>query len=67
MQTGQFTSAPSAVRMIASKEGFRGLYAVSNTFIAFSLSLHSFVEFSCGDLFHLLLGIPVLPFARFAI
>lgn len=28
MQTGQFTSAPNAVRMIVSKEGFKGLYAV---------------------------------------
>lgn len=28
MQTGQFTSASHAVRLIASKEGFKGLYAV---------------------------------------
>ena len=28
MQTGQFTSAPDAVRLIVSKEGFKGLYAV---------------------------------------
>jgi len=28
MQTGQFTSASSAVRFIASKEGFKGFYAV---------------------------------------
>ncbi|XWS41451.1 hypothetical protein CRYUN_Cryun17cG0083000 [Craigia yunnanensis] len=28
MQTGQFTSASDAVRLIASKEGFKGLYAV---------------------------------------
>ncbi|CAB4299347.1 unnamed protein product [Prunus armeniaca] len=27
MQTGQFTSAPDAVRLIASKEGFKGFYA----------------------------------------
>uniref|UniRef100_A0A803MT98 Uncharacterized protein n=1 Tax=Chenopodium quinoa TaxID=63459 RepID=A0A803MT98_CHEQI len=27
MQTGQFATAPNAVRMIVSKEGFRGLYA----------------------------------------
>eukprot|EP00261_Vitis_vinifera_P035347 XP_019076590.1 PREDICTED: S-adenosylmethionine carrier 1, chloroplastic/mitochondrial isoform X4 [Vitis vinifera] len=27
MQTGQFASAPDAVRMIVSKEGFKGLYA----------------------------------------
>lgn len=33
MQTGQFTSAPSAVRMIASKEGFRGLYAGYRSFL----------------------------------
>ena len=31
MQTGQFASAPDAVRMIVSKEGFKGLYAVRNT------------------------------------
>ena len=28
MQTGQFTSASGAVRFIAAKEGFKGLYAV---------------------------------------
>ena len=28
MQTGQFTSASHAVRLITSKEGFKGLYAV---------------------------------------
>ncbi|PPR94783.1 hypothetical protein GOBAR_AA25875 [Gossypium barbadense] len=27
MQTGQFASAPAAVRLIVAKEGFRGLYA----------------------------------------
>ncbi|KAM5577529.1 hypothetical protein ABKV19_008059 [Rosa sericea] len=27
MQTGQFTSASAAVRLIAAKEGFKGLYA----------------------------------------
>lgn len=29
MQTGQFASAPDAVRLIVATEGFRGLYAVS--------------------------------------
>ncbi|OMO98714.1 Mitochondrial substrate/solute carrier [Corchorus olitorius] len=28
MQTGQFSSAPAAVRLIVAKEGFKGLYAV---------------------------------------
>lgn len=28
MQTGQFTSASNAVRFIASREGFKGFYAV---------------------------------------
>lgn len=28
LQTGQFASAPDAVRLIIAKEGFRGLYAV---------------------------------------
>ncbi|GAB4848311.1 S-adenosylmethionine carrier 1, chloroplastic/mitochondrial [Ancistrocladus abbreviatus] len=28
MQTGQFASAPDAVRLIVSREGFKGLYAV---------------------------------------
>lgn len=28
LQTGQFASAPDAVRLIVSKEGFKGLYAV---------------------------------------
>jgi len=32
MQTGQFTSAPDAVRLIVSKEGFKGLYAVFSGF-----------------------------------
>ncbi|KAF4384023.1 hypothetical protein F8388_018775 [Cannabis sativa] len=27
MQTGQFASAPNAVRLIIAKEGFKGLYA----------------------------------------
>jgi hypothetical protein len=31
MQTGQFASAPDAIRLIVSKEGFKGLYAVCNT------------------------------------
>ena len=31
MQTGQFASAPDAVRLIVAKEGFKGLYAVCNT------------------------------------
>ncbi|XP_015886856.3 S-adenosylmethionine carrier 1, chloroplastic/mitochondrial isoform X1 [Ziziphus jujuba] len=33
MQTGQFTSAPDAVRLIASREGFRGLYAGYRSFL----------------------------------
>ncbi|KAG6493816.1 hypothetical protein ZIOFF_048819 [Zingiber officinale] len=33
MQTGQFTSAPNAVRLIAAKEGIRGLYAGYNSFL----------------------------------
>lgn len=33
MQTGQFTSAPDAVRLIASKEGFKGLYAGYGSFL----------------------------------
>lgn len=32
MQTGQFVSAPDAVRLIVAKEGFKGLYAVLNVF-----------------------------------
>jgi hypothetical protein len=31
MQTGQFASAPDAIRLIVSKEGFKGLYVVCNT------------------------------------
>lgn len=30
MQTGQFASAPDAVRLIVAKEGFKGLYVVYN-------------------------------------
>lgn len=33
MQTGQFNSAPAAVRLIVSKEGFRGLYAGYRSFL----------------------------------
>ncbi|KAK6924168.1 Mitochondrial substrate/solute carrier [Dillenia turbinata] len=33
MQTGQFASAPDAVRIIASKEGFKGLYAGYGSFL----------------------------------
>ncbi|QCD84767.1 solute carrier family 25 [Vigna unguiculata] len=33
MQTGQFTSASSAVRFIASKEGFKGFYAGYGSFL----------------------------------
>ncbi|XP_021737638.1 S-adenosylmethionine carrier 1, chloroplastic/mitochondrial-like [Chenopodium quinoa] len=33
MQTGQFATAPNAVRMIVSKEGFRGLYAGYGSFL----------------------------------
>lgn len=35
MQTGQFVSAPDAVRLIVSKEGFRGLYAVWDLHVPF--------------------------------
>jgi len=31
MQIGQFRSAPDAVRLIVSNEGFKGLYAVCMT------------------------------------
>ncbi|GLT68923.1 hypothetical protein SLA2020_411160 [Shorea laevis] len=33
MQTGQFSSPPDAVRLIASKEGFKGLYAGYGSFL----------------------------------
>ncbi|XP_020270678.1 probable S-adenosylmethionine carrier 2, chloroplastic [Asparagus officinalis] len=33
MQTGQFASAPDAVRLIAAKEGFKGLYAGYSFFL----------------------------------
>lgn len=33
MQTGQFSTAPNAVRMIVAKEGFRGLYAGYGSFL----------------------------------
>ncbi|XP_021771465.1 probable S-adenosylmethionine carrier 2, chloroplastic [Chenopodium quinoa] len=33
MQMGQFATAPNAVRMIVSKEGFRGLYAGYGSFL----------------------------------
>ncbi|XP_024026905.1 S-adenosylmethionine carrier 1, chloroplastic/mitochondrial isoform X2 [Morus notabilis] len=33
MQTGQFTSAPAAVRLIIAREGFKGLYAGYGSFL----------------------------------
>ncbi|OAY68897.1 S-adenosylmethionine carrier 1, chloroplastic/mitochondrial [Ananas comosus] len=33
MQTGQFSSAPDAVRLILAKEGFKGLYAGYSSFL----------------------------------
>ncbi|CAH1430794.1 unnamed protein product [Lactuca virosa] len=33
LQTGQFSSAPDAVRLIVSKEGFKGLYAGYGSFL----------------------------------
>ncbi|CAI0457246.1 unnamed protein product [Linum tenue] len=33
MQMGQFSSAPNAVRLIVSKEGFKGLYAGYGSFL----------------------------------
>ncbi|KAJ6846631.1 S-adenosylmethionine carrier 1, chloroplastic/mitochondrial-like [Iris pallida] len=33
MQTGQFASAPDAVRLIVAKEGFKGLYAGCSSFL----------------------------------
>ncbi|KAK1259383.1 hypothetical protein QJS04_geneDACA005469 [Acorus gramineus] len=33
MQTGQFASAPDAVRLIVAKEGFKGLYAGYSSFL----------------------------------
>lgn len=33
MQTGQFASAPNAVRLIVAKEGYRGLYAGYGSFL----------------------------------
>lgn len=33
MQTGQFASAPEAVRLIVAKEGFKGLYAGYSSFL----------------------------------
>ncbi|KAE8100371.1 hypothetical protein FH972_018278 [Carpinus fangiana] len=34
MQTGQFASAPDAVRLIVAKEGFKGLYVVYNAHLS---------------------------------
>lgn len=33
LQTGQFSSAPDAIRLIVSKEGFKGLYAGYGSFL----------------------------------
>lgn len=48
MQTGQFASAPDAVRLIATKEGFKGLYAVCNPpFSITPLHISTVVIFIC--------------------
>lgn len=48
MQTGQFASAPDAVRLIATKEGFKGLYAVCNPpFSITTLDVSTIVRFIC--------------------
>lgn len=76
MQTGQFRTAPDAVRLIISKEGFKGFYAVRNFPI---LPLLNFYV-SCIHLYHpfcllterllfidYFVGIWFLYFARLAI
>ena len=52
MQTGQFTSAPDAVRLIVSKEGFKGFYAVCGPHQLPSPSLHSIFIFEIERLTH---------------
>lgn len=37
MQTGQFASAPNAVRLIVANEGFKGLYAVCTYYVIFPM------------------------------
>lgn len=46
MQIGHFASAPSAVRLIISNEGFKGLYAVITAYI--SLRKHSILVTDTG-------------------
>lgn len=41
MQTGQFASAPDAVRLIVANEGFKGLYAVCEYLLS-SFYFHNF-------------------------
>lgn len=54
MQTGQFASAPDAIRLIVAKEGFKGLYAVSS---AFSNKLYdASVFFIIGVIGHFTMG-----------
>lgn len=45
MQTGHFASAPDAVQLIVKKEGFKGLYAVSNGPLLEDLPSNSFMFF----------------------
>ncbi|XWS23506.1 hypothetical protein CRYUN_Cryun28dG0019900 [Craigia yunnanensis] len=42
MQTGQFSSAPAAVRLIVAKEGFKGLYAGYGSFLLRDLPFDAF-------------------------
>uniref|UniRef100_A0A2C9WGK8 S-adenosylmethionine transporter n=1 Tax=Manihot esculenta TaxID=3983 RepID=A0A2C9WGK8_MANES len=42
MQTGQFASAPTAVRLIVTKEGFKGLYAGYGSFLLRDLPFDAF-------------------------
>jgi len=61
LQTGQFASAPDAVRLIVAKEGFKGLYVVyyaqfSNLRSAIPVFILSYMVFA----YKLLLGDNIL-------
>lgn len=56
MQTGQFTSAPDAVRLIASKQGFKGFYAVCDPYLEIDrLTLFKYNVFNSREEFIILL------------
>lgn len=61
MQTGQFASPPDAVRLIVSKEGFKGLYAVCLFVCFLHVSKLHLLSLSCLVSFYMLVWSKCVP------